>query len=188
MKRSLRRANRAGDLNDGDATEAGIVGLSQFELCLDILYIGQDTTRATVWVEHSREDKQPWGVTSKIKALYSADPAILDANLGAYRNLSQLKHANPLAGPYGFPMRGAGANLTIQTHPDPDDTSMMWSVVLFCCHKLLEAAAAVKECHSRFVSFEDSTDRELATHIREVREQLGVAIRTSGFTTRGEVH
>lgn len=163
-------------VKEGYPTEAAIVALTQFELCLDILYMSDDPSRATAWMQHGSETRQPWNVTDKIKAVYSTDPETREGNHGAFRNLSQIKHANPLAGPQGFPMRWSGPIVTVQTNPDPDQLAEVWSLVvlLFCCHKVLEAAAAVRRCHSQFVDLEESLERQLASFMVECHRLMSL--------------
>ncbi len=172
------------------AADAAIVGLTQFELCLDILYISLDRTRATAWIEHQSETRQPWSVKHKINEVYAADPQMCDGNHGAFQNMSQIKHANPLAGPYGFPWRVSGFNMRIETNPDPHDLLRVWSVIvlLFSSHKLLEAGVAVKRCHSEFVRFDESVDDDLASLLAECRNLVTRNIPRPASSSTGAVH
>jgi len=177
-------------VSEGYITEAAIVGLTQFELCLDMLYIAEDRVRATDWMRHASERSAPWSVKQKINAVYATDPQLREANHGAFCDLSKIKHANPLAGPRGFTMRVSSEKLTISAEPDADNFSRGWSIIMiaFCCHKILEAMGAVKKCHSEFVQFDEGFDAELGSMIAECSNRVARAVTTLGLLEEGDVN
>ena len=74
--------------------DAAILLLSLYELQLDLQYIALDLSRAVTWIDHTREDKKPWGVRSQVQEIYTA-PNELDAERWLYRTHSMVKHCNP---------------------------------------------------------------------------------------------
>jgi len=80
--------------------EAVILETTEFELFLDLLYLGQDLdNRAKDWLEHSRTEATPWNVGHKIATVF---PTNQSAAKGTYELLCSIKRGNPAAGSLGF--------------------------------------------------------------------------------------
>lgn len=145
-----------------------------------------NSSRVICWCESSRSL-----ICSNLDgALARTRKHIVDDNSPLPPEHVTVKHANPLAGPYGFPLRLSGSNMRIETNPDPDDLLQVWSVIvlLFSSHKLLEAGVAVKRCHSEFVRFDASVEGGLVSLLAECRSLMARNIATSGSSLSGAVH
>lgn len=83
--------------------DAAIVLLSFYELQLDLQFIARDLTRAETWIDHTREDKKPWSVSTQLKEIYVASRE-LEAERWLYRTYSMVKHCNPISTHLSFPL------------------------------------------------------------------------------------
>lgn len=83
--------------------DAAILLLNLIELRLDIMYIELDEKHANEWLNHEKEYKKPWNVRFLFNELYKNESE-LGAELNIYKQLSMIKHGNPLGGLESFPM------------------------------------------------------------------------------------
>lgn len=70
-----------------------ILILNLYELSLDLQFIALDSGHEQVWLEHTKENKKPWGVDTQLRAVYTKQDEF-DAEKAIYRRLSQIKHGN----------------------------------------------------------------------------------------------
>src|SRR5437660_3999307 len=121
LSRAIRHHDAIGLLlHNGFTAEASVIGLTQFELCLDVLYIRDNVARASEWMKHTSDRLAPWKVKDKINDIWAKNPKMRDAKHRYFELLSSVKHGNPRAGMFGFPARMASDRFTI-TNDQLDD-------------------------------------------------------------------
>jgi hypothetical protein len=151
--------------------EAAIIALTQFELCLDISYIGNDVTRATQWVAHQSDKFHIWKVKDKI-----IDSEINDKNykLEIFKALSAIKHGNPLAGGLGFSWRKDGKNIKISNGEIYDEFYHAYGIMLCCLssYQMLNSLEDAKKAFSIFSPIEDDISDKLSFLLQETKELL----------------
>ena len=165
-------------VREGLCSEAAIIALTQFETSLDALYIGLNVSRATTWVEHTSERSQPWSVGNKIREIYASDPHRMDANFAVFRDLSQIKHSNPAAGGFGFPVRREGDTLQLSTGPMEDVFEEFQGRLLlaFSSFSLLEVFEVAGAAFGKF----ESMPEEYLVEIAALKTQAGDALGRAG--------
>jgi hypothetical protein len=140
--------------------EAAIITLTQFELCLDISYIGNDVTKATQWVEHQSDKFHVWKVKEKI-----IGSEINDKNykLEIFKALSAITHGNPLAGGLGFSWRKDGKEIKISDGEIYDEFYHAYGLMLCCfsSHQMLNGLEDAKKAFSIFSPIEDDISNKL---------------------------
>jgi hypothetical protein len=99
------------------ARDAAILLLSVIELRLDIQYIAIDLSRSDIWIDHARENKKPWRVRTQLEEIHP-EPKEREAEISLYRQYSMVKHANPVAKEFAFPLSAARHELTIDTNQE----------------------------------------------------------------------
>ena len=147
-------------LEHGLHAEAAIIALSQFELRLDILYIGDKVERATKWLVHNSKTRQPWGVKRKIEEVYVHDPTMKESQHDGFRVLSQVKHGNPVAGSFGFNVRKDDQRITIAIGRIDDTQSRIYSL-LICGLSIFQFLEAVEGC-TILTSIDNNLHEELS--------------------------
>jgi hypothetical protein len=91
----------------GRSRDLAILLLSLYERCLDIQFIALRTGREEVWLAHVKENTKPWKVHQQIEELFS-DRDERDAEFYVYRHYSMVKHCNPSASTFAFPIAVRG--------------------------------------------------------------------------------
>jgi len=82
--------------------DASILLTNQIELRLDLQYIAQDPTRAKIWLNHANSYSKPWKVRHQFEKLFEKEE--LRAEKEVYMRFSMVKHGNPVAETFGFPI------------------------------------------------------------------------------------
>lgn len=169
-------------LEKGYSAEAAVIALTQFELRLDILYVGVEVGRATQWVEHESKRQHPWKVKDKIDDVYGLDPETKEAQLETFQMLSSVKHGNPLAGGFEFPVRIKGKKISGTTGEIDDSLALGYKVTMcgFCTYQLLEALEGASRAFSKFINIDDDLCEELAHFLRESKRKMARAMRRVG--------
>jgi hypothetical protein len=90
--------------------DAAILLLAILELEYDLQYISIDHSRAETWLSHSKRGSKPWRIADLQAALYP-EAAELESVKFTYRELSAIKHGNPVSGLSGFPICIEGRNV-----------------------------------------------------------------------------
>lgn len=86
----------------GLPTEGMILLSTEFELLLDLFYIGRKSGRATKWLGHTNTRDGPWTVKSKIEDVFQSDASRKKGALDLYEMMCAIKHGNPAAGILGL--------------------------------------------------------------------------------------
>ena len=161
-------------LKEGFSIEAAVVALSQFELCLDVLYIDGNVQRATKWIGHDSKRYQPWKVTDKINEVYRLDRKRKDAQYKIFEMLSSVKHGNPTASGFGFPIRTEGRKVSVITGEIDDPFALSYKLTIcgFCTCQLLEALEGVKRAFSKFINIDNGLCKELAHLLQESKRKM----------------
>jgi hypothetical protein len=83
--------------------DLAILVLSLYELQLDLQYIALEQGREDIWITHAKENRKPWRVQSQLEEVF-LDIRELAAEKEVYRRLSMVKHCNPAAETFAFPV------------------------------------------------------------------------------------
>jgi hypothetical protein len=100
------------------ARDAAILLLAIMELEYDVHYIALDHTRAEVWLSHSHKGRKPWRVSDLQVALYP-ETSECESVKETYRQLSMIKHGNPVSGLSGFPIAFQGRSVVYAFDHEP---------------------------------------------------------------------
>ena len=101
--------------------ETGIIGLSQFESKLDLAYASVDVAWATRWMEHKSVRKSVTvNVTNAIREIFLEEREI-SIEQSIFRNLSALKHGNPLGSELAFPIRRSNDSFSVSSGQIDDE-------------------------------------------------------------------
>ncbi len=102
LARVLRDA-RACELaaRDGYTMQAWALAASAYEAGYGLVYVGENESRARLWLDHVDPEKTPWSpycaITCKVDYLWGGDGAAAEKEYRQlYRELCKGKHANPL--------------------------------------------------------------------------------------------
>ena len=161
-------------LRNGFTAEASLIGLTQFELCLDVLYIGDSVDRASKWMKHTSDRFAPWPVTDKINDIWATDRKKREGKQRYFELLSSVKHGNPRAGPSGFPARMAGNRFTITNDQLDDVFSRRHAIIVtgVCSYQLVECLEGASRAFGCFVRVDPSLDTKRARLLRECRREM----------------
>lgn len=96
--------------------DASILLTNQIELRLDLQYISQDYTRAKTWLNHAKSHTKPWKVRNIFEKLFKDEE--LKAEKDLYMRFSMVKHGNPVAETFGFPLAIKDGYLHASTQED----------------------------------------------------------------------
>lgn len=83
--------------------DSAVLLTNQMELRLDMQYISQDHVRAKTWLNHSSTFRKPWKVRMLLEELFK-DKNEFEAERGLYMRYSMVKHGNPVAKTFAFPI------------------------------------------------------------------------------------
>lgn len=100
----------------GFERDASILLTNHIELRLDIQYIAKDHTRAKTWLDHTNSHSKPWKVRFLFEQLYMQDE--LRAEKEVYMRFSMVKHGNPVAETFGFPLAIKDGHLLVSSQDD----------------------------------------------------------------------
>lgn len=191
LSRAIRHHDAIGLLlRSGFTAEASVIGLTQFELCLDVLYIGDTVARGSKWLKHASDQKAPWTVKEKINDIWAKDPKIREAKQRYFELLSSVKHGNPRAGAFGFPARMAGDRFTISNDQIDDVFSRSHAIVVagVCSYQLVESLEGASRAFGRFVRVDTDLDTKRVALLRECRREIGRAMHAVGVIKSKTVH
>jgi len=165
-------------LPQGFVPEAAILVLTQFELCLDVLYLDNNVHRATEWMDHESMRHAPWKVKDKIEEVYSSDPPIRDAKQKYFEVLSAIKHGNPLAGGFGFGIRRDGNQFSVTDGEIDDHFSQTHAVVIAGAdaYQLIEGLRGACRAFSRFVTLDTALSPRIEELLKRCRQEIGRAV------------
>ena len=161
-------------LKSGYPSEAATICLSQFELKLDILFIGSDVKKATQWVDHEREHKHPWPTKNKIEHVYGKETEESSRQQHLFTFLSAIKHGNPTAGGFGFNVRGTEKGFTVTTTTVNDDFSKLFSCVLsaYSTHQLIDSVTAYRDLVKLYFGSPPEHDKALSAVQKESQANM----------------
>ena len=177
-------------LRNGFTGEASLIGLTQFELCLDVLYIRDTVMRATEWMKHTSDRFAPWKVKDKIDDIWANDREMRESKHAYFELLSSVKHGNPRAGLFGFPARVADKSFTI-TNDQLDDVfsrSHGVAVVGVCIYQLVESLQGASRAFGCFVRLDPDLDAERKLLLQECRREIGKALHSVGLVRSETLH
>lgn len=107
--------------------DASILLTNQIELRLDLEYVSRDHNRANAWLNHTNSHSKPWKVRSLFEQLFEKEE--LKAEKEVYMRFSMVKHGNPVAETFGFPLAIRGSHLLIP--PQEDILLAKFSIYVF---------------------------------------------------------
>ncbi len=123
----------------GRQRDAAVLVLTLMELRLDLQYVAQDPTRASVWLEHADKGRKPWRVGTQIKATCQ-EPREREAEFANYQHFSMVKHGNPLGGIASFPVEMSTEGMVLRIDPDDKVNLNLCSSCLFAAGSCLRHA------------------------------------------------
>jgi hypothetical protein len=168
---------------NGFTSEASIIGLTQFELCLDVLYIGDNVGRARKWMAHRSSRSSPWKVKEKIDDIWASDPDTKETKSRYFEILSSVKHGNPTAGTLAFPLRQSGVELMVTSDHIGDAFSVNHAVVVggVCSYHLIECLQGLSKAFARFVRIDAELDARRHILLEKCRSEIGRAMHDLGL-------
>jgi len=83
--------------------DASILLTNQMELRLDLQYISKDHAQAQTWLNHTNSYQKPWRVRKLLEQLFE-DRKEFEAEKEMYMRFSMVKHGNPVAETFSFPL------------------------------------------------------------------------------------
>jgi len=135
--------------------DASILLTNQIELRLDLEYISQDHTRAKTWLNHTNSHSKPWKVRNLFEQLF--DKEELKAEKEVYMRFSMVKHGNPVAETFGFPIAIRGGHFLMP--PQEDILLAKFSIYVFSIFSQLYRAYKAAVVDVRRCGF-DVTEQE----------------------------
>ena len=137
--------------------DAAILLLSLHELRLDLQYIAGDPRRADIWLDHTEAHKKPWRVAKQIAEICT-QKGEFDAERSIYRQYSMVKHCNPVAQTFSFPIAGDRNSLHLDCSTD---NSVMVRTHMFAlgAHIRCAATAATSLLTNEGIDVTDYLDR-----------------------------
>jgi hypothetical protein len=138
----------------GRQRDAAVLILTLMELRLDLQYVAQDSSRASVWLEHAEKGRKPWRVGAQIKAIYQKSRE-RKAELANYQHFSMVKHGNPVGGIASFPAEMSTEGMLLRT--DPDDRGSL----NLCITCLFAAGGCLRDAFAAAVSLTRATGAEI---------------------------
>ena len=97
--------------------DAAVLITNQMELRLDMQYISQDHVQAQTWLNHSNTFRKPWKVGMLLKKLFK-NKNELEAERQLYTRFSMVKHGNPVAETFAFPLAIKDGCLIVPSQED----------------------------------------------------------------------
>jgi hypothetical protein len=139
-------------VDNGLASEAASVAITQFELRLDLMYLELDQNRSTTWADHEDPKREPWGAIQKINSLYPEGEQ-RDAQFSVYRRLCQAKHSNPVGLDLAIPIRGKGRSRDWIISPKDEVGDINGrQILIVSALSLIESAASFGRHLARFIT------------------------------------
>jgi hypothetical protein len=142
------------------ARDAAILVTNMMELRLDIQYIARDHINAQVWLKHSEASTKPWKVGMLLKELFK-EKNEFEAEKKVYMQFSMVKHGNPVAETFAFPLAIKDGSLIAS--PQEDILLSKLSLFIFTFFTELfrsfkAAAIDFKRCGFDIKEFETKAD------------------------------
>lgn len=157
----------------GLPSEAAVVALAQFELRLDVMYIGDDDDKANRWMNNTNREKSPWPVRQKIERVFS-DEARREHERVLYREWSAIKHNNATAREWAFPIRMRDGVVIVYSE-DPYDShtdALAAFVLLFGVLHLLESWRAALSALGAMAQLSDDSYGEFSRRTTDVQVMI----------------
>lgn len=124
--------------------DGAVLALSAYELRLDAMYIAQDVTRAAAWLDHAAENRKPWTVTKQQRDLFT-DSSELESEQHIYRQLSMVKHCNPVGGSLAFPISVSRTKIVLDTGGANDLCAVHLFGIALSVVSTVESASSILE-------------------------------------------
>jgi hypothetical protein len=177
-------------LRHGFVPEASVIGLTQFELCLEVLYVGGDLDRATKWMNHASTRNTPWTVADKINDVWRSDHKMRAAKHAYFEVLSAIKHGNPTAGPFGFPARLTGDHFSTTSGAVDDEWSRTHAILIAAAttYHLVECLEGASRSFARFVALDCSYESKRAELLSQWRDEAGRVAARVGLRKEESLH
>lgn len=97
--------------------DAAVILTNQMELRFDLQYISDDYTQAKTWLNHTNSNKKPWRVRALLERLFENEKEF-EAEKEMYMRFSMVKHGNPVAETFGFPLAIKNGYLVVPPKED----------------------------------------------------------------------
>lgn len=83
--------------------DAAVLLTNQIELRLDLQYISKKHAQAKKWLNHENSYRKPWRVSELLKKIFENKDEF-EAEKEMYKRFSMVKHGNPVAETFAFPL------------------------------------------------------------------------------------
>ncbi len=106
--------------------DAAVLLTNQMELRLDMQYISHDHLQANTWLNHTNSYQKPWKVRMLLEKLFKNKDEF-EAEKNVYNRFSMVKHGNPVAETFSFPLAIKNGYLVVP----PQEDILMSKLALF---------------------------------------------------------
>lgn len=124
--------------------DAAVLLTNQMELRLDLQYISTDPTQAEIWLNHTKTFTKPWKVRMQLQQLFK-DEKEFESEKEMYMRYSMVKHGNPVAEIFAFPLAISNGSLIAP----PEEDILLGKFALynfaFFCELFRAFEAAIKD-------------------------------------------
>lgn len=97
--------------------DAAVLLTNQMELRLDMQYISHDQVHAKTWLNHTNSYQKPWKVRTLLERLFK-NKNEFEAEKDMYKRFSMVKHGNPVAETFSFPLAIKNGYLIVSPQED----------------------------------------------------------------------
>lgn len=160
--------------------DAAVLVTKQMELRLDMQYISQNHLRAKTWLHHSNTFKKPWKVRMLLEELFK-NKNELEAEKQLYMKYSMVKHGNPIAETFAFPLAIKDSYLIVPPQEDILLGKFSLYIFIFFNELFRSFKAAIidfKRCGFDIAEFENKADfiNRMMDNlwIRNINEQISL--------------
>ena len=124
--------------------DAAVLLTNQMELRLDLQFISKDYTQAKTWLNHTKPYKKPWTVQALLHWLFENERE-LKAEKEMYMRFSMVKHGNPVADTFGFPLAIKNGYLVVPPQEDILMSKFALYIFAFFCELFRAYKAAIND-------------------------------------------
>ena len=97
--------------------DAAVLVTNQMELRLDLQYISKDYGQADTWLSHCKSNQKPWRVRFLLERIFDNEKEF-ESEKEMYMRFSMVKHGNPVAETFGFPLAIKNGYLIVPPQKD----------------------------------------------------------------------
>lgn len=149
--------------------DVAILLTNQMELRLDLQYVSKDHAQAKTWLNHTKTYQKPWRVRVLLERLFESKKEF-EAEKEMYMRFSMVKHGNPVAETFGFPL--AIKNGYLVAPPQEDILLSKFAFYIFACFGELFRAYKAAIIDFKRCGFDVKEQENKATFINMMMDDL----------------